>query len=224
MLNWQIFWNYIRKKATGLNLKLEMAVAVLLTAVLVAGTLTQVPPFSSTSALNDTIKDYWEQDVPAGPAPHAEDFTLERFASSVGLSVDDVTEALEKEGMEVDDKTATVGALAERNGLVPSQIFSAVTKHFPEAASAAPAGRRMGRGTGRMEGGQRRGGEAMTTKPHEASDVAGLASDTDQDNHRSGMGPGAGRGMGRGMGQGKGRGGWGKGRGTGDASEPYPGL
>jgi hypothetical protein len=197
ILNWGIFWRYIRNKAAGLNLKLEMAVAVLVTAVLVIGTLTQVPPFSATLALNDQIKNYWEQGAATGPAPHAEEFTLERFASSVGLTFDDVAEALKKEGIEVEDRTATVGAVAEKNGLVPSQILSAVTKHFPEAANAVPAGRGMGRGMGRLAGGQGRGGDAMTTEMHDAADEIGLVAGDGQESHGFGMGPGGGRGMGK---------------------------
>jgi len=220
ILNWGIFWRYIRNKAAGLNLKLEMAVAVLVTAVLVIGTLTQVPPFSATVALNDQIKNYWEQGAATGPAPHAEEFTLERFALSVGLTVDDVAQALTKEGIEVEDKAATIGAVAEKNGLVPSQILSAVTKHFPEAANAVPA-RGMGRGMGRMAGRQRRGGDVVNAEPHDAEGDRGLAAGDGEGSHGFGMGPGGGRAVGRGMGQGQGRG-WGRGRGTGNGSGSHP--
>ena len=116
-LNWRIFWSYIRNKAAGFNLKLEMAIALLATAAVVAGTLVQVPPLTATSALNDRIKAFWEEGAPTGPAPHAEELTVQRFARSVGLSVDDVVDALGKEGLAVENTSTTIGALAKQNGL-----------------------------------------------------------------------------------------------------------
>ena len=237
ILNWGIFWRYIRTKAEGFNLKLEMAVAVLVTGAVIVGTLTHIPPFTATTALNDKIKNYWDQGTAQGPAPHAEEFTLDRFASSVGLSVDDVLDALKKEGIEVEDGAATVGEVAEENGLVPRQVFSAVTKHFPEAAAVAQhggmgrgMGRGMGGGMGRGMGGGMGGGmghgmgnragdetqgdNAMSGEPGEIDD--GVAADDDHEHRGFGMGPGGGRGMGRGMGGGMGRGwGWAQGEAAG---------
>ena len=68
-LNWQVFWSYIKRRSAGLNLKLEMAVALLLTAVLVAGTIYDLPPLTTLSAWNETIKNSWEAQSPQSPAP-----------------------------------------------------------------------------------------------------------------------------------------------------------
>ena len=47
VLNWRVFWSYIRARSVGFNLKWEMAASVLLTGALVAGTLLDVPPLTA---------------------------------------------------------------------------------------------------------------------------------------------------------------------------------
>ncbi len=157
-LNWRVFWSYIKKRSTaGMNLKAEMAVALLATAALVAGTLYEVPPLTATVTLNEKIKNYWEQGSHQGPAPHAEEFTVDHFASTIGLTTDDVLSSLQQAGYVVEDTEATIGAVAEDNGIVPSQILAAVRKSHPNTAVALPgSGQGMGRGRG-MGGGSGRG-------------------------------------------------------------------
>jgi len=153
VLNWRIFLSYIKRKAAGLNLKVEMAAAVLITTGIVAGTLFQVPPLTSTMTLNEKIKAYWEQRAPSGPAPHAEEFSVVRFAGNVGLSVDDVTTALRQEGFAVEDPEVSIGELAKQNGIAPSDVYLAVKKHFPEATGDLHAGEGRGLGLGLGQGG-----------------------------------------------------------------------
>lgn len=57
--NWGMFWGYLKKKAAGLNLKLELAVALLIGVVLVCGTILDAPPFSSFFELKRTINGCW---------------------------------------------------------------------------------------------------------------------------------------------------------------------
>ena len=60
-INWSTFFRYLKKKTVaGLHMKKELALAVVIAGVAVAGTLYEVPPFSSVVALNEDIKNYWE--------------------------------------------------------------------------------------------------------------------------------------------------------------------
>jgi hypothetical protein len=220
VLNWRVFWGYIQKKSVGFNLKWEMAASMLLAIAVVAGTLYEVPPLTVTVALSERMKDYWEGNSPAGPAPHAEEFTLARLAQTAGLTAEDLASALKEEGIVVEGESTTIAELAERNGMVPSQIYAIVTKHFPEAAAGLPVGRGGGRGMGGGRG--REGGHGV------GEGDRGLATHHDTDNPPSagnatdettggygtfGQGPGpGGRGMGMGRGPGGGRG-LGRGRG-----------
>ena len=155
-LNWKVFWSYIKRKASGLNLKLEMTVATVLTVVVVAGTLLQVPPFSTVIAWNDTIKEYWARRAPVGPAPHAEDFTIQRLADTIGVSHDNVILALREEGFVIGDPQMTITALAEQKGIAPSEVYAAITVHYPAIGERRYVGQGSGRGLGRgLRQGQR---------------------------------------------------------------------
>lgn len=247
-LNWRVFMSYIKKKSvSGLNLKLEMTVAVLLTACLVAGTLWNVPPLTAPVTLNEKIKNYWDQGAAQGPAPHAEEFTVERFASTIGLTTDDVVNSLTQAGYDVEDTSVTIGSLAEDNDVVPSQIFAAVRKSYPGVATALSGGGRgmgqgMGQGRGRGmgqgmsgqgggcseghadsgEGAQSgcsgaEGGDGACGQDH-AGNVAGSCEAGAAESHGEGQpGMGPGQGMGGGMGRGMGQG---MGRGMGGGMGP----
>ena len=207
VLNWSIFFSYLKKKtAAGLHMKKELALATLIALVCVAGTIVDLPPFGAIAALNEDIKDYWEQRATRAPVPHADELTLEEFAAQVNLPVSDLTEALGKEGFAAADVHLTVGELGRRKGVAPSAVLAAIQKHHPEAG-AMTGGPRQGRGRGF---GQGRGTGPEGELPN---DTEGLNSQSDSEcsagaaeGRRPGGGPGFGRGQGRGMGMGMGRG------------------
>jgi hypothetical protein len=209
-LNWRVFLSYIKRKAAGLNLKIEMAAALLITAIVVTGTVLQVPPFSSTTALNEKIKAYWEQGAPAGPAPHAEEFSVTRLASNIGLSVDEVTTALAQEGFVVRDPELSIGELAQQRGVAPSDLYSAIQKRYPNSVGRLRAGPGRGRGMGRGQGGR---------GPWHQWEGDGSESAVVQDLD-GGHGAGRTGQPGRGPGWGRGRGGWGQGQGGGLRNDP----
>lgn len=223
--NWKVFLAYIKNRTSGLNLKVEMVVALLVTAVVVTGTWLDVPPFTAPVAVSDQIKDYWEAGAPQGPAPHAEEFTIARFATQLGLDVDQVAEALRTEGYDFEDNTATVADLARQKGTPPSSVFADLRKHFPDvkASQGLGLGRGMGRGMG-MGRSQGRSDHSPTSDtaalhdgPQQSAEGDQMADDR-QDHPGSGPGQGRGDGQGRGagLGQGQGRGlGGGQGRGLG---------
>jgi len=149
VLNWTMFWGYIKKKAgAGLNLKRELALAVVIAVLFVAGTLYHLPPFSTINAWNDQIKNYWDRKAAQAPVPHSEELTLAEFAAEVGLSVEDASEALRKEGFDVRDTSLTMAQLAESKGVAPSDVFAAIQEHFPTAGRGPGQGLEAGRGLG----------------------------------------------------------------------------
>jgi hypothetical protein len=202
VLNWRVFTSYIKRKSAGLNLKLEMATALLMTTIVVAGTVLDAQPFRSTVALNETIKAHWERQAPAGPAPHAEEFSVAVLASNIGLSLEQVTTALEREGFDVGSSDRSIGQLAAKSGVAPSDVFAAIQKHYPNSAVGPPG---LGRGRG-MGGGPWR--------PSDGAEAGHLTTlDSEGDHEAFGRGPG--RGQGRGLGRGQGRGARGPGMGMG---------
>ncbi|MEN6493055.1 MAG: DUF4405 domain-containing protein [Thermoguttaceae bacterium] len=152
--NWSMLWCYIKKRGSlALNMKWELLVAVVVAAVVLVGSILEWPPFRSVMIFNDQIKDYWEREPTTAPAPHAEELTLDRLASQMGLSTERVLEALGTEGIAATGPGVTVSRVATENGLTPAEIHAAIKKHFPEAQEAGHGpGRGYGRGRGQGRG------------------------------------------------------------------------
>ena len=125
--NWKVLLNYIRSRRTqGFRQRKEFAAALAIAALFVAGTLWEVPPFSSVIALHEEIKDYWEANSLQAPVAHAEELTLDELARRIHMSLDEVVDALEKEDIEVADRSATVGEVAEGNSTTPDALYRLV--------------------------------------------------------------------------------------------------
>lgn len=148
VLNWGMFWGYIKKKANlALNLKVEMAVALVLAGGVLLGTIWRTAPFGVLMTFNERIKDYWEQEPLTAPTPHAEEQTVRQLADRAGLAVDRLIAALKDEGVSVDDANATIAQLAERNQRTPSELYTGLRKRLPELPGPG-LGRGMGGGLG----------------------------------------------------------------------------
>jgi hypothetical protein len=223
VLNGSMFLGYLRRKAVaGLYMKKEMAVALVVALACTAGTIADVPPFSSILALNHDVKNYWEQRVATAPVPHAEELTLVEFAGQIDLSPDELARVLHEEGFDADDVEVTVGEVGRRKGVAPNAVLAAVQKHYPAVGrmTGGRGGRGFGQGFGR---GRRLQGESSPQNDHEADSCSSKsgahdsesASDCSGDSGE-GFGPGRGMGLGQGRGMGMGRGrGMGFGRGAG---------
>jgi hypothetical protein len=207
-LNWSMLWGYMKKKASmAVNLKWELASAVVIAGIVLSGTIYAVPPFSTIMVWHDDIKNYWEGWAARAPVPHAEEYTLGEFSQVIQVSLADATDALTKEGFTVQGPGQTVGALAEQKGAAPNEVLAAIQKHFPTAGSGPGRGRGRGMGPGAGSG----WGPGRQTGEHSPGDGAEHGA-----RHGESDGMGAGHGMGRGMGmrmgRGQGRGmGWGRG-------------
>ncbi len=133
-LNWRTFFGYLKRSTGGIHLRLEIALTVATLAVVMGGTLLEVPPFSTTADLGDRVKKYWEESaISKGPAPHAEEFSIERFSRSIGVPTLDLVAVLRREGLQFSDAQTTISQLARDNDLTPAQIYTAITKHHSKA-------------------------------------------------------------------------------------------
>ena len=144
--NWRIFWGYFKSKAqSGFNLKRELALAIAICVAMVAGTLWNVPPFGTVIRWNDDIKVYWGSHSASAPVPHAEGFSLLRLADEINAPVEQLAKRLSEAGIEVEDPSASVKAVAEKHDMTPSELFDIAAPNYQ--------GRRGGLGQGRGQGG-----------------------------------------------------------------------
>ena len=135
-LNWSLFWSYLKaKKGRWAERVAEIAATLLIAVVCLLGSTMLFPPMSTVVWGRGEMEAYWENNSPRPPAPHAEEFRLKRFANTIGLTVEQVKETLEKEGYTVPNDQITVRQLAEQLGGVPCDVLAAVQKHYPTAGS-----------------------------------------------------------------------------------------
>lgn len=169
ILNWAVFWHYLKSKtASGINMRKELALAMVVAAICIGGPIADLPPFRNMMTLNEDIKNYWDSNSQQPPVPHAEEMTLADLAGTIDLSTEQMLTALREEGYEAAGAEQTIGAIAESKGLAPNAVFEAIRQRYP---STHGWGRVTGRGAGGGGGGGGKkagGGGHGSAKPSEA--------------------------------------------------------
>ncbi len=134
--NWNPLATYMKNAARQLViLTREFNVALVLTVVVVAGTLLGVPPFSSVIELSESFKDAAAVTYGEPPYGHAELSSLKTFAKQVGLDIDKGMAALEAAGIVFRDADQTLKEIAKANNVAPRRIHDIMR---PAAQMAEP--------------------------------------------------------------------------------------
>lgn len=147
VINWRSFWKYCRSRLQkGIRISSELTAALVLGVVVVAASITGLPPFGTIMEVEEEIKASWEHEVERGPIPHAEDLSLEDFARAIGMPLDEALAALRAHGIPVGDPQENLRSLAKRSSVAPSDIHAILV---PRGGSGD---RRGGQGTGQGTG------------------------------------------------------------------------
>jgi hypothetical protein len=131
----------------GFNLKREFAIAALVCAVFVGGTIWSLPPFTYISSWNDSLKDYWEATSAEPPVPHAEEWTLAELAERTGTSVAVITARFEAQGYAVTEPSQALKDIAAENGVSPNVLFALVSESKGAGENSKMRGSGLGRKT-----------------------------------------------------------------------------
>jgi hypothetical protein len=99
-------------------------------------------------ALNERIKDSWEQEERAAPVPHAELLTLAELAKEADLEIAGALTNLHREGMVEAGPETVVGELAEQYGKTPEEIHRLASRQAHGGGGSHGQG--QGQGYGRM--------------------------------------------------------------------------
>ena len=127
--NWGIFMSYLRSRVIkGLRLKRELAASVMLTVIIFAGILFELPPFSTTMDYGESIKESWGEGQDPAPAPHTELKTLEEVVDESGMRLENVLQKLERNGVTVENPGETLKTIASNNDISPSELFRIIQK------------------------------------------------------------------------------------------------
>ena len=152
--NWKPIVSYIKRKVkSGLRLRTEMAVSVIVTLLITALTIFSIPPFSSVMDLGESLKNFWEENSSQPFVAHAELLTLQEFTSRVDITLEEALKILRAKGVEVNDPGAQVADIAEKNNISPAQIYAFLRPGLSEEGKkkidgTGAQGRGMGAGGG----------------------------------------------------------------------------
>lgn len=131
VINWKAFFSYIKSKTSeGVNSPAELAVSLVLFAVLAVGTFWHLPPFEQIIALGDRLSGSWEDKTGGPPVPHAETLSLEELGKlpQVGASAETMIEKLRAAGVKVRDAKQTLQEIAGENGLEVQKLYDIISK------------------------------------------------------------------------------------------------
>ncbi len=136
--NWNVLAKYFaRKKETGLALKRETLLALLIIIFFIAGPIYKVPPMNTILDLNNYVKNQWisdKEDEP--PIGHAELLTVKSFAKKMNIDLTLATEELRKNGITFAERESLAG-IAKRYHTSPRQVYSLIRQLERDAETAS---------------------------------------------------------------------------------------
>ncbi len=138
--NWKPFKKYLAERISGqYRVSRELAISLLLSILILAGSIWEVPPVSWVFDLNKTVKDAWvtgpDLEPPFG---HAEEISLAGIARRMNLDLPKAEQALLDAGFKVADRGDSLDRIARDNDTTPMAIYG-VIRRFPLKQEATAA-------------------------------------------------------------------------------------
>ncbi len=135
-LNWRPFLGYLRRQGTrALELRRELAAALLLAGITLAGALQPLPPLSWLLDLGTSLKDSWvkspEFEPPFG---HAEQISLTVFCRRMEIDLPAALAELSAGGIQIGSPLDTLETIAKANGITPAQLYGLIRSLEPQKA------------------------------------------------------------------------------------------
>jgi hypothetical protein len=125
--NWKVLVAYVKSKLqSGIRMKRELAAASLTGAVILAVSITGVPPFGTVMSVGEDIKNSWSTTSNEPPVPHAELMTVPKLSETVKIPAEKALANLERQGIRVAQPTLTVRQIADDNRLTPQQVYQKI--------------------------------------------------------------------------------------------------
>lgn len=153
--NWNILLSYLRNRMRqGVPRKRELAWSAVAATALLALTLADVPPVSYIMETSETLSASWSTSTTEPPVPHAELLTLAKLADTVKVPIERISVKLEAAGIDRGADDATVGEIAERAGLTPSELYARVMEGEAKPAVSLVEGGGYGQKNVRQMGDQ----------------------------------------------------------------------
>jgi len=145
-VNWRTFMTYFKSRLkAGLNRKWELFTALVLSAIVLTGTLRAWTPFSPVMKFGEKVKESWEGDFTSPPVLHMEIYTLEKLAFEFdSIAPSELVKTLNENSIKVSGPEKTLKEIAGDNKTTPSAIYNILSlkykNHPGPAAGEVPQG------------------------------------------------------------------------------------
>lgn len=125
--NWTPMISYMKNRTRELKVFTpDFNVALIVTLVVIVGTLAGIPPMSSIIQLGDSISEQGNLKYGEPPYGHAELSPLADFADKVKVDLDGSMARLVAAGVKVESSKQTMKEISEVNGISPQQVFEII--------------------------------------------------------------------------------------------------
>ena len=136
--NWKPLIHYLKSKTkTGLKLRKELSLAIIISFIIFGFTYFQVPPFSTVMVIGEEITDSWSTEENEPPIPHAELLTVTKFAETIKIPFEEFKNLLSEKGYIVTDTSMTIEKLAAIYKVKPSKIYNDIKVNDKVSNSAS---------------------------------------------------------------------------------------
>lgn len=140
--NWRVIGAYVKSKVgAGVRRRRELTLASGLAAAVLALTIVGAPPFGYVMSYGESVKNSWSNSSTEPPVPHAELWTVAKFAEATKIPVESAIRNLANGGMPIDSAEVTLQAIASGHGVTPKEVYAkAVGNAKPAQAPLAEGG------------------------------------------------------------------------------------
>jgi hypothetical protein len=146
--NWRVILNYLRRKVgEGLHRGKEMGLAAAVGAAVLVLTIVGVPPFSTVMTFGEQVKNSWSDPATEPPVPHAELWTVAKFAETNKITSEEAMDNLRQAGMTAPGTDVTLQSLATTYKVTPRQVYLKALGHARAASVPVAEGGGFGRKT-----------------------------------------------------------------------------
>mgnify|MGYP000162149276 FL=1 len=149
--NWKNITLYLKDKRRRLKVfTANFNIALLLTVLFVAGTYSEMPPFSNIMAVNARIKEAAARKYGEPPYGHAELSSLRSFARHLGINLTDALQSLAAYGYVVESDSQSLKEVAVANGVAPQQVYLAMLENISSTGPSEQMPHRPRQGAGKL--------------------------------------------------------------------------
>ncbi len=127
--NWRTLLTYLKDRIRkSYTRKAELAASLILAVIVFAGTLYEIPPFSTTMGIGSSFKESWDTGGKTAPAPHTELRSLEDVVSEFGLDLARILNRLDRHDIFVTSPALSLKDIAEENNISPDELYDIVNR------------------------------------------------------------------------------------------------